>query len=111
MHCVNDESELLQTVRSLAWTLKFNYSTVPIRSIPIESLPIVAIIREEGSNGDREMAAAFNLAGFRVWDITMTDIVCTRRIDDLDRFVGIAFVGGFSYGDVLGSAKGQQYLK
>lgn len=55
------------------------------------------------------MAAAFHMAGFRVWDVTMTDIV-SGRIDSLDRFVGIAFVGGFSYGDVLGSAKGSYFI-
>jgi len=67
-------------------------------------IPSVAILREEGSNGDREMASAFHLAGFDVWDVTMTDVLAGRvRLDD---FRGIAFVGGFSYADVLDSAKG-----
>jgi len=64
----------------------------------------VAIIREEGSNGDREMASAFHIAGFDVYDITMHDIV--ENDVDLDEFNGIAFVGGFSFADVFGSAKG-----
>ena len=64
----------------------------------------VAIIREEGSNGDREMAAAFEMAGFIVWDVTMDDLKNTP--DLLDKFSGIAFVGGFSYSDVFGAAKG-----
>lgn len=68
--------------------------------------PAVAIIREEGSNGDREMAAAFHLAGFESWDITMTDLVTSNDPSFLDGFRGIAFVGGFSYADVLDSAKG-----
>jgi phosphoribosylformylglycinamidine synthase len=64
----------------------------------------VAILREEGSNGDREMASAFFHAGFDVWDITMTDLLAgTATLDD---FRGLAFVGGFSYADVLDSAKG-----
>ena len=42
------------------------------------SRPRVAILREEGSNGDREMAAAFKMAGFRVFDVTMTDIISGR---------------------------------
>jgi len=67
-------------------------------------LPKVAIIREEGSNGDREMASAFHLAGFEVWDVMMTDLI-EERIH-LDEFRGAAFVGGFSYADVLDSAKG-----
>ncbi len=66
--------------------------------------PNVAIIREEGSNGDREMTSAFYHAGFEVWDITMTDLIEGRA--NLDNFRGIAFVGGFSYADVLDSAKG-----
>lgn len=66
--------------------------------------PRVAIIREEGSNGDREMTAAFMAAGFEAWDITMTDLL-NRKIN-LDRFRGVVFVGGFSYADVFDSAKG-----
>jgi phosphoribosylformylglycinamidine synthase len=66
--------------------------------------PKVAIIREEGSNGDREMTSAFHLAGFEAWDVSMTDIIGGSVT--LDRFRGVAFVGGFSYADVLDSAKG-----
>ncbi len=64
----------------------------------------VAIIREEGSNGDREMASAFFAAGMEPWDVTVTDLM-TGRIG-LDPFRGVVFVGGFSYADVLDSAKG-----
>jgi phosphoribosylformylglycinamidine synthase len=64
----------------------------------------VAILREEGSNGDREMASAFYHAGFEVWDITMTDLLDGAA--NLNDFRGLAFVGGFSYADVLDSAKG-----
>ena len=64
----------------------------------------VAILREEGSNGDREMAAAFHIAGFEPWDVTMSDLLSGRI--DLDRFRGLAAVGGFSYADVLDSSKG-----
>jgi phosphoribosylformylglycinamidine synthase len=64
----------------------------------------VAILREEGSNGDREMAAAFHLAGFEPWDLTMSDLLAGRI--ELARFRGLAAVGGFSYADVLDSAKG-----
>ena len=66
--------------------------------------PKVAIIREEGSNGDREMVSAFFLAGFEPWDVTVTDLLEGRIT--LDQFRGTAFVGGFSYADVLDSAKG-----
>jgi phosphoribosylformylglycinamidine synthase len=66
--------------------------------------PKVAIIREEGSNGDREMVSSFQLAGFEPWDVTMTDLLDGRV--QLGQFRGLAFVGGFSYADVLDSAKG-----
>jgi len=64
----------------------------------------VAIIREEGSNGDREMTSAFFQAGFNPHDVNMDDLVSGRV--DLADFRGIIFVGGFSYADVLDSAKG-----
>jgi len=66
--------------------------------------PKIAIMREEGSNGDREMASAFFLAGFEPWDVTVTDLLEGRVT--LDWFRGVVFVGGFSYADVLDSAKG-----
>eukprot|EP00425_Heterocapsa_triquetra_P025231 CAMPEP_0195095380 /NCGR_PEP_ID=MMETSP0448-20130528/46814_1 /TAXON_ID=66468 /ORGANISM="Heterocapsa triquestra, Strain CCMP 448" /LENGTH=644 /DNA_ID=CAMNT_0040129579 /DNA_START=1 /DNA_END=1932 /DNA_ORIENTATION=- len=64
----------------------------------------VAIIRQEGSNGDREMAASFHMAGFEAWDVHMSDLLDGKT--SLDRFRGVAFVGGFSYADTLDSAKG-----
>ncbi|MEJ2144420.1 MAG: phosphoribosylformylglycinamidine synthase [Acidobacteriota bacterium] len=64
----------------------------------------VAVLREEGSNGDREMGAAFHLAGFETWDVTMTDLAAGRVA--LEEFRGLVFPGGFSYADVLDSAKG-----
>ncbi|MGD8699893.1 MAG: phosphoribosylformylglycinamidine synthase [Gemmatimonadales bacterium] len=64
----------------------------------------VAILREEGSNGDREMTSAFYAAGFEPWDVVMSDLLSGRV--DLQRFRGVVAVGGFSYADVLDSAKG-----
>jgi phosphoribosylformylglycinamidine synthase len=64
----------------------------------------VAILREEGSNGDREMTSAFYAAGFEPWDVVMSDLLSGRI--DLRRFRGVVAVGGFSYADVLDSAKG-----
>jgi phosphoribosylformylglycinamidine synthase len=61
----------------------------------LATTPHVAVIREEGTNGDREMIASLYMAGFQVWDVTMQDIV-TKKIT-LDRFRGIVFPGGFSY--------------
>jgi phosphoribosylformylglycinamidine synthase len=63
-----------------------------------------AIIREKGTNGDREMAFALYLAGFDVKDVHMTDLVSGREtLEDVNMIV---FCGGFSNSDVLGSAKG-----
>ena len=63
-----------------------------------------AIIREKGTNGEREMAYMLHLAGFDVKDVTMTDLVSGREtLEDINMIV---FCGGFSNSDVLGSAKG-----
>ena len=63
-----------------------------------------AIIREKGTNGEREMAYALYLAGFDVKDVMMTDLVSGREtLEDINMIV---FCGGFSNSDVLGSAKG-----
>lgn len=64
----------------------------------------VAVLREEGTNGDREMAAALIRVGFIVWDVTMQDLLAGKVT--LDAFRGVIFPGGFSYADVLGSARG-----
>jgi phosphoribosylformylglycinamidine synthase len=88
----------------LRYRLTFQPRATPSEISLRTDKPKVAIIREEGSNGDREMASAFFLAGFEPWDIAMTDIV-EERIT-LDKFRGVVFVGGFSYADVLDPAKG-----
>ena len=66
--------------------------------------PPIAILREQGVNGQLEMAAAFHAAGFECVDVHLSDIV-TGRVD-LKRFRGLAACGGFSYGDVLGAGEG-----
>ena len=66
--------------------------------------PRVAILREQGVNGHRELAAAFDRAGFEAVDIHMTDLLEGRRT--LEPFTGLAAGGGFSYGDVLGGGGG-----
>ncbi|WP_160069805.1 phosphoribosylformylglycinamidine synthase [Sphingobacterium bovisgrunnientis] len=70
---------------------------------PVEK-PKAAIIREKGSNSEREMANAMYLAGFDVKDVHMTDLISGRETLEDIQFVGA--VGGFSNSDVLGSAKG-----
>ncbi|SCU84479.1 LAFA_0D10176g1_1 [Lachancea sp. 'fantastica'] len=68
------------------------------------SKPKVAILREQGVNGQMEMAWCFQQAGFTAVDVTMTDLIEERF--HLDDFVGFAACGGFSYGDVLGAGAG-----
>ena len=66
--------------------------------------PRVAILREQGVNGQVEMAAAFSRAGFDAIDVHMSDLASGRRV--LGDFHGFAACGGFSYGDVLGAGRG-----
>jgi phosphoribosylformylglycinamidine synthase len=66
--------------------------------------PQVAVLREQGVNGQVEMAAAFDRAGFNAIDVHMSDILAGRV--DLNDFKGMVACGGFSYGDVLGAGEG-----
>jgi phosphoribosylformylglycinamidine synthase len=66
--------------------------------------PAVAILREQGVNGQVEMAAAFDAAGFRAVDVHMSDLFEGRHA--LESFQGFVACGGFSYGDVLGAGRG-----
>ena len=82
-----------------------NGSTSTLQSLNSSILrPKAAIIREKGTNGEREMAYCLYLAGFDVKDVMMTDLISGR--ETLDEVNMIVFCGGFSNSDVLGSAKG-----
>ena len=70
----------------------------------LKSRPRIAILREQGVNGQVEMAAAFDRAGFQAVDVHMSDIIAGRV--KLEQFKGVAACGGFSYGDVLGAGEG-----
>jgi phosphoribosylformylglycinamidine synthase len=70
----------------------------------MNSKPRVAILREQGVNGQMEMAAAFTLAGFEAVDVHMQDLLDSNV--NLKEFNGLAACGGFSYGDVLGAGGG-----
>src|SRR5690554_4873796 len=73
-------------------------------ALPNGARPKAAILREKGSNSEREMANAMYLAGFDVKDVHMTDLISGRETLEDIQFIGA--VGGFSNSDVLGSAKG-----
>ena len=68
------------------------------------SRPRIAILREQGVNGQNEMAAAFHEVGFDCFDVHMTDLISSRHL--LKDFEGLVACGGFSYGDVLGAGGG-----
>ncbi len=106
-----------QTAGELAKARFDNYKNQPLhyvfpknfdgkRPVREEGKPRIkaAIIREKGSNSEREMAHAMYLAGFDVKDVHMTDLISGRETLEDVRFIGA--VGGFSNSDVLGSAKG-----
>jgi phosphoribosylformylglycinamidine synthase len=84
--------------------LPFAPQPTPAAVLQHAAKPKVAILRDEGSNSDREMTSAFFAAGFEPWDVTMTDLLAGRI--ELTGFRGLAAVGGFSYADVPESAKG-----
>jgi len=104
-----------QSKNGMARERLMNYKYQPLRfSFPIHfngrkpengtARPKAAIIREKGSNSEREMANAMYLAGFDVKDVHMTDLISGRETLEDIQFIGA--VGGFSNSDVLGSAKG-----
>ncbi|MDH4019130.1 MAG: phosphoribosylformylglycinamidine synthase subunit PurQ, partial [Xanthomonadales bacterium] len=96
--------------RSLRWDqpyLKPRLSFDPLQNpvapaIAKQPRPAIAILREQGVNGQIEMAAAFDLAGFRAVDVHMSDLLEKRK--DLSSFQGLVACGGFSYGDVWAQA-------
>jgi len=104
--CVEQETSSLKDRIGLSYKLSFVPKTTPqsILKQPRDLKPKVAVIREEGTNGDREMASALYLAGLDPWDITMSDLLDSKI--SLDQFSGLVLPGGFSYADVLGSSKG-----
>jgi phosphoribosylformylglycinamidine synthase len=102
--CVIEEKRISYDRKGPSYKLTFTPSVTPQLILKKKAKPKVAIIREEGSNGDREMASAFYSAGFETWDVMMTDLLADRA--DLSQFKGVIFVGGFSYADVMDSAKG-----
>jgi phosphoribosylformylglycinamidine synthase len=87
----------------LKYTFPANFDG-KLPKLPTTARPKAAIIREKGSNSEREMANAMFLAGFDVKDVHMTDLISGRETLEEIQFIGT--VGGFSNSDVLGSAKG-----
>jgi len=102
--CAEEEKENIYDRKGPRYHLSFVPQPTRPDILARADKPKVAILRDEGSNSDREMTSAFFAAGFEPWDVTMTDLLAGRI--DLDMFHGLAAVGGFSYADVPESAKG-----
>jgi phosphoribosylformylglycinamidine synthase len=102
--CADEERKNIFDRKGPTYHISFQPQPTAAPLLEAKDKPDVAILREEGSNGDREMTSAFYQAGFRPWDITMTDLLHGRMT--LERFRGLVAVGGFSYADVPESAKG-----
>jgi phosphoribosylformylglycinamidine synthase len=102
--CADEERKNIFDRKGPNYSIPFKPKPTPPSILEARRKPEVAILREEGSNGDREMTSAFYQAGFSPWDITMTDLIRGRMT--LERFRGLVTVGGFSYADVPESAKG-----
>lgn len=99
----DEEFASYQVIHKPVYRLDFKPSA-PMVLKDGEYRPKVAVLREEGSNGDREMAAAFYTAGLDPVDTTMSDLLAGRVT--LDSFQGLIATGGFSFMDVFDSAKG-----
>lgn len=102
--CVEQEQALMKSRHAPKWELTYEPRETPAEWAEERAKYKVAIIREEGSNGDREMASAMYAAGFEPWDVHVRDLEAGTIT--LEQFRGVVFVGGFSYADVLESARG-----
>jgi len=102
--CADQEFAAIADVADpgLGAELSFDPQAAPMIATGVR--PRIAVLREQGVNGQIEMAAAFDRAGFEAVDVHMSDILAGRV--RLEGFRGVAACGGFSYGDVLGAGEG-----
>ncbi|MBC2607304.1 phosphoribosylformylglycinamidine synthase [Pelagicoccus albus] len=96
------EQKIRQDMSNKGISPKVTFDIKPSKSLAFR--PRMAILREQGVNGEVEMAAAFHRAGFDCIDVHMTDVLSGEI--SLSNFKGLAACGGFSYGDVLGAGEG-----
>ena len=103
--CAREEFErIAQDDQGLSATLGFDIDEDIAAPFIETTRPRMAILREQGVNGQVEMAASFHKAGFECVDVHMSDVLSGRVL--LERFQGLVACGGFSYGDVLGAGEG-----
>ncbi|MGH8738893.1 MAG: phosphoribosylformylglycinamidine synthase, partial [Burkholderiales bacterium] len=101
--CAREEFDALLDAGDPGLALAVTFDPQEIFVVP-GARPRIAILREQGVNGQVELAAAFDRAGFEAVDVHMSDILAGRV--GLAGFKGVAAGGGFSYGDVLGAGQG-----
>ncbi|KNC80744.1 phosphoribosylformylglycinamidine synthase [Sphaeroforma arctica JP610] len=103
--CAEQEWEALLDDENPGLHLSLTYEQQPTQTqTQTQGKPQVCVLREQGVNGQVEMAQTFMLAGFKCVDVHMTDILSGKVT--LDAFSGLVACGGFSYGDVLGAGAG-----
>ena len=102
--CAAEEYDALLDETDVGMRFELSYDPTARPSIRGDLRPRMAILREQGINGQSEMAAAFDRAGFECVDVHMTDLLGGRV--HLRDFAGLVACGGFSYGDVLGAGAG-----
>ncbi|MES9962101.1 MAG: phosphoribosylformylglycinamidine synthase [Candidatus Sedimenticola sp. 20ELBAFRAG] len=105
--CASEEFDRISDTSDPGMLVNLTFDPAEDVSAPMISTgvrPAMAILREQGVNGQIEMANAFHRAGFESVDVHMSDIIEGRV--DLERFKGLVACGGFSYGDVLGAGEG-----
>jgi len=104
--CAQEEFDAItQTDKGLSASISFDINEDVAAPYLLKGVkPNIAVLREQGVNGQIEMAAAFDRAGFNAIDVHMSDII--NGDVDFEKFKGLVACGGFSYGDVLGAGEG-----
>lgn len=90
-NCVTQEWKGLSKRKGVSYNVTFDPSAAIVKTSNVK----VAVLREEGTNGDREMIASLLMSNFEVFDVTMSDLQAKKI--SLDAFQGVVFPGGFSY--------------
>ncbi len=105
--CAEQEYSRLHDKDDPGLSIKTSFDPLELNFAPVvitDNKPKIAILREQGVNGQIEMAAAFDISGFEASDVHMSDLL--EGTQSLEGFSGLVACGGFSYGDVLGAGGG-----
>lgn len=107
----DEERRNTAVLEPVSYKLTFTPQPTPATLLMRRDKPRVAVVRNIGTNGDREMIAALVEVGFEVWDVHTGDFIKGKV--SLDKFVALIFAGGFSFGDVFVAGRGwaKQFIK